>query len=44
MELNIMWQPGWEQGLGEKGYTYIWLSLFAEHLKLPQHKLYTNTK
>ena len=20
--LNVMWQPGWEGGLGENGYTY----------------------
>ena len=21
--LNVMWQPGWEEGLGENGYMYI---------------------
>ena len=22
--LNVMWQPGWEQGLGENGYMYMY--------------------
>ena len=35
--LSVMCQPGWEAGLGEKGYMYTWLSLFSVHLKLPQH-------
>ena len=37
--LNVMWQPGWEGGLGENGYVYVWLNPFAIHLKLSQHCL-----
>ena len=22
--LNVMWQPGWERGLGENGYMYMY--------------------
>ena len=22
--LNVMWQPAWEQGLGENGYMYMY--------------------
>ena len=25
--LNVMWQPGWEWGLGENGHTYGWVPL-----------------
>ena len=35
--LNVMGQPGWERGLGENGYMYIWLSPFTVHLKLSQY-------
>ena len=45
--LNIMWQPGWEEHLGENGHmytcmymytcTYVWLSPFTVHLKPSQH-------
>ena len=24
--LNVMWQPGWDRGLGENGYMHVWLS------------------
>ena len=32
-----MCHPGWEQGLGENGYMYVWLSPFTVYLKLSQH-------
>ena len=37
--LNVMWEPGWETGLGENGYlcVCVWLSPFTAHLKLSQH-------
>ena len=35
--LNVMWQPGWQESLGENGYVCVWLSSFVVHLKLSQH-------
>ena len=38
--LNVMWQPGLEESLGENGYIlYRWLSPFAVHWKLSQYCL-----
>ena len=33
--LNVMWQPGWEESLGDNGYMYMY-DPFAVHLK-PSH-------
>lgn len=35
--LNVLRQPGWDRGLGESGYTEMWVSLFTVHLELAQH-------
>ena len=35
--LNFTRQPGWEWDLRENKHTYVCLSPFAVHLKLPQH-------
>ena len=37
--LSVMWQPGWERGLGENGHMCIRLSPFAVHRKRSQHCL-----